>query len=151
MNRKLFDSLNEKQQRLYLGELAAEYGKGGITKVAAEYGASRERVSKGMREYNAGESYRKGEAVRRAGGGRKKKTEIYPNLEKRIVELVEANDGTYGTPTDERKWTALSQRKLSRMLACSQKAWNERIVIFANLSKNQLEICLKLTFQSLIV
>ena len=35
--------------------------------------------------------------------------------------------------------------------ACSQKAWNERIVIFANLSKNQLEICLKLTFQSLIV
>ena len=43
MKRKLFDSLNEKQQRLYLGELAAEYGKGGITKVAAEYGASRER------------------------------------------------------------------------------------------------------------
>ena len=116
MNRKLFDSLNEKQQRLYLGELAAEYGKGGITKVAAEYGASRERVSKGMREYKAGESYRQGEAVRRAGGGRKKKTEIYPNLEKRIVELVEANDGTYGAPTDDRKWTALSQRKLSRML-----------------------------------
>ena len=38
-----------------------------------------------------------------------------------------------------------------RISACSQKAWNERIVIFANLSKNQLEICLKLTFQSLIV
>ena len=32
MNRNLFDSLNEKQQRLYLGELATEYGKGGITK-----------------------------------------------------------------------------------------------------------------------
>ena len=46
-----------------------------------------------MREYNAGESYRQGEAVRRAGGGRKKKTEIYPNLEKRVVELAEANDG----------------------------------------------------------
>ena len=116
MKRRVFDSLNEKQQRLYLGELAVEYGKGGITKVAAEYGASRERVSKGVREYNEGESYRQGEAVRRAGGGRKKKTEIYPNLEKRIVELVEANDGTYGAPTDERKWTALSQRKLSRML-----------------------------------
>jgi hypothetical protein len=116
MTRKLFDSLNEKQQRLYLGELAAEYGKGGIAKVAAEYGASRERVAKGMREYNAGESYRQGEAVRRAGGGRKKKTEIYPNLEKRVLELVEANDGTYGAPTDDRKWTALSQRKLSRIL-----------------------------------
>ena len=71
--------------------------------------------AKGMREYDAGESYRQGEAVRRAGGGRKKKTEIYPNLEKRILELVEANDGTYGAPTDDRKWTALSQRKLSRM------------------------------------
>ena len=76
MKRKVFDSLNEKQQRLYLGEVAVEYGKGGITKVAAEYGACRERVSKGMREYKAGESYRQGEAVRRAGGGRKKKTDI---------------------------------------------------------------------------
>ena len=72
--------------------------------------------AKGMREYQEGESYQKGEPIRRAGGGRKKKTEIYPNLEKRIVELVEANDGTYGAPTDERKWTALSQWKLSRML-----------------------------------
>ena len=116
MNRKLFDSLNEKQQRLYLGELASEYGEGGISKVAAEYGASRARVSKGMREYQEGESYQQGEPVRRAGGGRKKKTEIYPNLEKRVLELVEANDGTYGAPTDDRKWTALSQRKLSRQL-----------------------------------
>ena len=116
MNGKLFDSLNEKQQRLYLGELAANYGKGGISKVAAEYGASRVRVSRGMREYQEGESYQKGEPERRAGGGRKKKTEIYPNLETRILELVEANDGTYGVPTDDRKWTALSQRKLSRQL-----------------------------------
>ena len=104
MNRKLFDSLNEKQQRLYLGELAAEYG------------ASRARVSRGMREYQEGESYQQGEPVRRAGGGRKKKTDVYPNLEKRVLELLEANDGTYGTPTDDRKWTALSQRKLSRQL-----------------------------------
>lgn len=103
MNRKLFDSLNEKQQRLYLGELAAEYGYGGITKVAAEYGASRARVSRGMREYQDGESYQQGEPVRQAGGGRKKKTDIYPNLEKRVLELLEANDGTYGAPTDDRK------------------------------------------------
>ena len=116
MNRKLFDSLNEKQQRLYLGELAAEYGYGGITTVAAEYGVSRARVSRGKREYQEGESYQEGEPVRQAGGGRKKKTDIYPNLEKRILELLEANDGTYGAPTDDRKWTALSQRKLSRQL-----------------------------------
>ena len=120
MHKKLFDSLNEKQQRLYLGELAAEYGKGGITKVAAEYGVSKARVSRGMREYQEGESYQHGEAVRRAGGGRKKKTDIYPNLEKRLLELVEANDGTYGAPTDDRKWTALSQRKLSRQLKAGQ-------------------------------
>ena len=116
MKRKVYESLNEKQQRLYLGELAAEYGVGGITKIAAEYGVSRARVSRGLCEYRQRESYRPGEAVRRAGGGRKKKTEIYPNLEKRILELVEANDGTYGAPTDDRKWTALSQRKLSRIL-----------------------------------
>ena len=41
MNRKLFDSLNEKQQRLYLGELAAEYGKGGITNVPRTAGRCR--------------------------------------------------------------------------------------------------------------
>ena len=63
MNGKLFDSLNEKQQRLYLGELAANYGKGGVSKVAAEYGASRVRASRGMREYQEGESYQKGEYV----------------------------------------------------------------------------------------
>ncbi len=36
-------------------------------------------------------------------------------------------------------------------LACSQKAWNERIVIFANLSKNQLKIRIEFGFLSLII
>ena len=48
MKGKVYESLNEKQRRLYLGELAAEYGASGITKVAAEYGMSRARVSKGL-------------------------------------------------------------------------------------------------------
>ena len=35
--------------------------------------------------------------------------------------------------------------------ACSQKAWNERIVIFANLSKNHLKIQIESAFTSLII
>ena len=35
--------------------------------------------------------------------------------------------------------------------ACSQKARNERIVNFLNLSEKQAEICRKLNFQNLIV
>ena len=37
------------------------------------------------------------------------------------------------------------------VVACSQKAWNERIGIFANLSKNRIEIRIKSPFSSLII
>ena len=116
MDRKLYESMNEKQQRLYLGQKAKTYGHGGIGKVAKEYGVSRNKVSRGLHEYEAGISYHRGDRIREAGGGRKKKTEEYPGLEKKVLELAEANNGTYGSPTDQRKWTAMSCRKVSRTL-----------------------------------
>ena len=117
MDYRLFESLNEKQKRLFLGQCAEEYGYGGITKAANEYHVSRTLVSKGLKEHQAGETYRTGDRIRKAGGGRKRKTEEYPDLEKRIIEMAEADNGTYGTPTDERKWTTMSCRKASRDLA----------------------------------
>ena len=111
MDYRLFESLNEKQKRLFLGQCAEEYGYGGITKAANEYHVSR------LKEHQAGETYRTGDRIRKAGGGRKRKTEEYPDLEKRIIEMAEADNGTYGTPTDERKWTTMSCRKASRDLA----------------------------------
>ena len=117
MNIELYESLNEKQQRLYLGELAAAHGYGGIAKISREYNVSREKVKRGLEEYKSGETYHKNERIRAAGGGRKRKTEKYPELEARVIELAEANNGTYGSPTDERKWTSLSSRKAVLYLA----------------------------------
>ena len=48
MNIELYESLNEKQQRLYLGELAAAHGYGGIAKISREYNVSREKVKRGL-------------------------------------------------------------------------------------------------------
>ena len=85
--------------------------------------------------------------------GRKKMTgqRAFPSApffpENPVLEKAMADWLAYKRERRELPKTASGMKKL----ACSQKAWNERIVIFANLSKNQLEICLKLTFQSLIV
>ena len=116
MDREQFKSLPEKLRRLILGQEAAEYGRGGVSHIAKKYHVSRTTVTKGKKEYLSGEKYTAETGSRKAGGGRKAVTEKQPEITKRIIRMIEQENGVYGDPMTERKWTTLSERKIARFL-----------------------------------
>lgn len=68
--RRLATTLDEKQRRRFVGLLAAERGRGGVTQIAALTGLSRTTVIKGRDEVLRGDDPYP-DRVRRPGGGRK--------------------------------------------------------------------------------
>lgn len=108
--------LDERQRRLFLGAVANALGRGGIALVSEISGITRQTVATGIKEllndYSVGEAH--SGRVRKEGGGRKPATETYPDLEKDIKEILDKS--TYGTPTKDRRWTALSLRKVVDIL-----------------------------------
>src|SRR6516162_9955893 len=65
--------LNEKQWRQYLAAEAQR--RGSASRVAREAGVSRNTVKRGLREREAGQTYRPGARIRKPGAGRKKLAE----------------------------------------------------------------------------
>ena len=116
MDREQFKSLPEKLRRLVLGQEAAEYGRGGVSHIAKKYDVSRTTVTKGKKEYLSGGKYTLETGSRKAGGGRKAVTEKQPEITKRIIQMIEQENGVYGDPMSERKWTTLSERKIAGFL-----------------------------------
>ena len=116
MDREQFKSLPEKLRRLILGQEAAEYGRGGVSYIAKKYRVSRTTVTKGKKEYLSGEKYTAETGSRKAGGGRKAVTEKQPEITKLIIRMIEQENGVYGDPMSERKWTTLSERKIAGFL-----------------------------------
>lgn len=117
MDKQQLMALPEKQRRLILGQEAIEYGYGGVTAISKKYSISRVTVTRGRDEYKAGIKFNRGDRSRKKGGGRKSITNKYPEIEERIVELVERENSVYGDPMSKKKWTALSERKISKFLA----------------------------------
>lgn len=107
-------TLNERSRRLFAGSEALAFGHGGIIAVNRATGLSRSSIRRGKAECEAIEAGEKPELPlnrsRRAGGGRKKLTEKYPNLLSALKELVE--DTTRGDPESPLLWTARSQRNI---------------------------------------
>lgn len=116
MDKEQFKSLPEKLRRLVLGEEAIEYGRGGVSQIAKKYNVSRTTVTKGKKEYLSGEKYTPETASRKPGGGRKPMTEKYPEITDIIIRMIEQENGVYGYPMSERKWTTLSERKIAEFL-----------------------------------
>lgn len=112
MDIEQFKSLPEKLRRLILGQEAIEYGRGGVSRTAEKYKVSRTTVTKGKKEYLAGEKYTPETASRKPGGGRKAMTEKYPEIADIILQMIEQENGVYGDPMSERKWTTLSEQKI---------------------------------------
>ena len=81
-----------------------------------KYNVSRTTVTKGKKEYLAGEKYSSETGSRKPGGGRKCITEKKPEITTIIIEMIEKENGVYGDPMTERKWTTLSERKIARFL-----------------------------------
>ena len=107
-----FYLLNEKQKRILAASEAKAYGHGGITKVSEYTELCRQTIYRGMKELS--EKPSKSQGVRVAGGGRKKKTEKFPDLITEIEKMVEPD--TKGDPESPLRWTSKSVRNLSHEL-----------------------------------
>ena len=66
-----FNSLNERDKRLYSAIESRNLGWGGITMVSELFGIHRNTITKGLKELNINENLNVG-YVRKPGGGRKK-------------------------------------------------------------------------------
>ena len=109
--RVLFPHLNERQQRLALGQEARLLGHGGVRAVARAAGVSETTVRAGVFELEAGEDPLPDGRVRRPGGGRRAAGDLDPDLVPALLALA-APDGR-GDPMSALRWTTRSLRNLA--------------------------------------
>src|SRR6266480_7676435 len=103
--------LNEKQWRQYLAVEARQRGSPNV--VAREAGVSLNTVKRGLKELEAGESYRPGERIRKPGGGMKKLVETDATLLADLEQELEPK----GDPMSFLRWTTKSLAHLVKALA----------------------------------
>jgi len=106
---ELFPHLDERQRRLVMGADARVLGHGGIKVVARAAGVSETTVSRGVAELEA--SVPPLGRARRAGGGRKRLTDLDRELCPALLALVEPD--MRGDPQSPLRWTTKSARKLA--------------------------------------
>jgi transposase len=104
--------LNEKQRRLYLGNEAKCYGRGGVQKVHEITKVSKSTIIRGKKEIERADP--KESRIRKVGGGRKKATEKNPRLAEEIESIV--TDTTYGNPENPLRYTTKSTTKIAKIL-----------------------------------
>lgn len=111
-------SFDERRTRLWCAAKARsynrEYGRGGVKIVHEATGVSRRRIYDGLRELTEQESLPV-ERVRRSGAGRKKTTEVYPDILEQLEALVDPN--SRGDPESPLRWTCKSTYKLAEQLS----------------------------------
>lgn len=102
--------LNEQQWRHYLAAEAQR--RGSASTVAREAGVSLNTVKRGLREREAGQTYRPGARIRQPGAGRKKLAERDPTL---LADLEQALEPK-GDPMSLIRWTTKSLAHLVQVL-----------------------------------
>lgn len=110
----LSGQLNERQRRLFVAAEAQVLGRGGITLVQRITGVSAATISAGLKELRAGLEGTAVQAVRRAGGGRKRVQDRDPTVLEDLKALVE--DSTRGDPQSPLRWCCKSLRSLTTQL-----------------------------------
>ncbi len=123
--RHLARALNERTRRLWAGAEAQALGRGGIATLARVTGLSRNTVARGKREPEGGEPLEPWR-IRRPGGGRKRKTVLYPGLRKALERLVEPV--SRGDPESPLRWTCKSTRHLAKELKGRGYEVSDRLV-----------------------
>jgi hypothetical protein len=109
--------LDERARRQWAGAEAMAIGWGGISRVASATGMSRITIKQGVRELKqrVGPDAEPVTArIRRCGGGSKPLTQIDPQIESALEELVAPE--TRGDPMSPLRWTLKSTSQLSREL-----------------------------------
>lgn len=145
----LASELGEKQYRLYLAAEAKALGWGGASKVAKATGASRNTIAAGLRELvqkptakpddemKEGKKVRlhlrgrrqplaAGKRIRKAGGGRKRTTDLDATLKSDLDALLEPFDA--GDPCSPLRWTCKSIAALTQELVNKGHKTSTRMV-----------------------
>ncbi len=107
-----FPLLNERQRRLMAAAMVGALGRGGQARVAEAAGVSRNTLIAGATELVSGVG--PSDRIRRPGAGRKKATDIDPELLVVLDSLVEPD--SRGDPMSPLRWTAKSTRTLAAEL-----------------------------------
>ncbi len=121
--------LNERARRLWAAAEARELGWGGVRAVANATGMSRTTITTGLRELHESPSTNESnspERIRRAGGGRKQRTQADPGLLAALELLIEP--ATRGDPESPLRWTCKSTRRLAQELGRQQHPVGPRTV-----------------------
>jgi Rhodopirellula transposase DDE domain len=106
--------LDERARRLFAATEAQAAGWGGVSAVCEATGVARSTIGRGLLELRSADGCSMGR-IRRAGGGRKPKTETEPGLLEALKELVQS--AIRGDPEAVLLWVSRSQRHLVRALA----------------------------------
>ncbi|NJO12438.1 MAG: ISAzo13 family transposase [Gammaproteobacteria bacterium] len=115
--RSLKPIMDERMRRRWAASEARAYGWGGIRAVSTVTGMSPSTIRKGITELAEQERNPKAEVpirLRRVGGGRKRCTELDPQLQTSLEKLVEPL--TRGDPESPLRWTCRSTTNLSQAL-----------------------------------
>jgi hypothetical protein len=102
--------LTERSRRVWAATEAQAIGYGGIAQVARATGLAASTIQRGLRELASGATL-PGTRTRRAGGGRKRVTELDATLLRDLDALVEPT--APGDPDSPLRWTCLSARTLA--------------------------------------
>ena len=95
--------LDERQTRAYLSAEAASLGWGGKTIISELSSITRRTIARGGKEVISGENNLESTRIRKVGGGRKKISELQPELLQTIQNLVSPH--TMGDPMKPLMWT----------------------------------------------
>ncbi len=106
--------LDERGRRLLAASEARAAGHGGIMAVSEVTGIARSTIGRGLSDLSAGEGEGARGRIRRAGGGRKQKSDIDHSLLPALNELVQS--AIRGDPQAPLLWVSRSQRNLAKAL-----------------------------------
>ena len=103
--------LNERQRRVLVATEARALGRGGVSLLAEITGMSRQTIYQGLKEIG---DYSDLDRIRRAGGGRKKLSDVTPKIVDVLEEIVDPT--SRGDPESPLRWTCKSVRNIAEAM-----------------------------------
>lgn len=118
--------LDERQRRIYLSAEAHSIGWGGMSKIAVLASVTRRTIAKGETDLFIAKDDATKNRIRKEGGGRKKTTELQPEILQAIENIVSPH--TLGDPMNPLIWTSKSTRKIAaELLVLGHKICHEAV------------------------